>query len=250
MTSLLDRVLQLVQPTPVDGFAPPPRALADGLWVFDRRLAMPGGPLLPLTGTLIRLPGGGLLVHSPVRLDAATAEAVRSLGPITDVLAPNGFHHLFAPAWHAAYPQARLFAAPGLPARVPALAGAAPLRDGDPSPWPDVDILVYGPVGNLGEVVVFHRPTGTLVLTDLAFNVVRVDSLFDRFGWRVVMGVPPHLAPSRTARMTLLRDRARVRPFVERLLALDVRRIVVSHGDVVEHDAAAALRRGFADYLT
>lgn len=249
MTELLDRVLRLVQPSPIADFAPPPRQLADGLWVIDRRLSMPGGPLLPLKSTIIRLDGGGLFVHSPVALDVAVTDALRPLGPVTDLLAPNAFHHLFVPAWWAAYPQARLFAAPGLPERVPALARATPLRDGDPSPWPGIDTLVYGPIGNLAEVVVFHRATGTLVLTDLAFNIVRVDGLFDRFGWRVVMGVPAHLGPSRTARMTLLRDRARVRPFVERLLALDVRRVVVTHGDVVEDDAAGALRRGFADYL-
>lgn len=249
MTGVLDRALRLVQPTPIADYAPRPRQLADGLWVVDRRLAMPGGPTLPLTSTIVRLADGGLLVHSPVRLDVATTDALRLLGAVTDLLAPNAFHHLFAPAWRAAFPKARLFAAPGLPARVPALAGAVELHDGDPSPWPDVDVLVYGPVGTLAEVDVFHRPTGTLVLTDLAFNIVRVDSLFDRFGWRVVMGVPDHLAPSRTARMTFLRDRARVRPFVERLLALDVRRIVVTHGDVVEVDAPGALRRAFAAYL-
>lgn len=249
MTGVLDRVLRVVQPAAVDDFTPPPRRIADGLWVLDRRLAMPGGLTLPLTSTIVRLAGGGLLVHSPVRLDAPTAEAVRALGPVTDLLAPNAFHHLFAAAWRTAHPAARLFAAPGLPARAPALAGATELHDGEPSPWPDVDVLVYGPVGRIAEIVPFHRPTGTLVLTDLAFNVVHLDSLLERVGWRVVMGVPPHLGPSRTARLTLLRDRARVRGFVLRLLALDVRRIVVAHGDVVEDGAEGALRRAFAPYL-
>jgi UDP-2,3-diacylglucosamine pyrophosphatase LpxH len=50
--------------------------------------------------------------------------------------------------------------------------------------------------------------------------------------------------------VSALLDRARrlVQP-PPRPLALDGRRIVVTHGDVVETDAPAALRRAFAAYL-
>jgi hypothetical protein len=123
------------------------------------------------------------------------------------------------------------------------------VTDEPPPEWRgSVDHLVYGPIGSFSEVVVLHRPTKTLVLTDLAFHMARIDGLYDRVGWRL-FGVPPRFGPSRTARLTLLRDRAAARPFLQRISAWDFSRIVVAHGAPIEHAAAAEFRRAFARYL-
>ena len=56
--------------------------------------------------TVIRLPDGGLWIHSPVRVDGATRPAVEALGPVRFLVAPSLMHHLFLPEWAAAYPEA------------------------------------------------------------------------------------------------------------------------------------------------
>jgi hypothetical protein len=70
----------------------------------------------------------------------------------------------------------------------------------------------------------------------------------DRLGWRL-LGVWRRFGPSRTARFILLRDRASVADFVERLCRLDFERIAVAHGAAVEAASAATLREAFGSYL-
>src|SRR4051812_37732940 len=106
MRSVWDRVIQSVKPTLVAGFAPPPTAVAPGLWSLERRLRMPGGPLLPSRTTIIRLPAGGLLVVSPPPVAAGGLAALDALGAVDEVLVPNTFHYLNAPAFLARHPGA------------------------------------------------------------------------------------------------------------------------------------------------
>jgi hypothetical protein len=108
--------------------------------------------------------------------------------------------------------------------------------------------LVYGPVRRVAEVVLFHRPSATLILTDLAFNLTTFTSRAQAIAWRL-MGVPREFGPSRSVRLTLLRDRRAAAPPLRRILDWDFRRIIVAHGAVLEHDAKAVFRRGFAAYL-
>ena len=96
--------------------------------------------------------------------------------------------------------------------------------------------------------MIYHAASATLVLTDLAFNMVRYENAADRLGWRL-LGVPPRFAPSRTARFTLLRDPAAARPFLQAMLERSFRRILVAHGDPVEQNAGDEFQRAFQRYL-
>ncbi|MDX2168455.1 MAG: hypothetical protein SF182_15380 [Deltaproteobacteria bacterium] len=246
--SIADRLMRYVRPTLLRDFAPPPLALAPDLWTLERRLRMPGGPILSNRTTLIRLPSGGLLVVSPPPVEAGGLEPLDALGAVEEVLVSNSFHYLYAADFAARYPRAALRLAPALHARVAGLPGEE-IADVTPSAWrPAVEHLVFGPVRGLSEVVVFHRPSGTLVLTDLAFNLVRFESAAQRLLWRL-SGVPVGFGPSRTARTLLLRDRPAVAAFLARVLAWPIARIVVAHGEPIEADAAGILRRAFAAYL-
>ena len=74
------------------------------LWLFA----------LPFTTrmTVIRLPEGGLWVHSPTPLDDALKAEIDALGPVAHIVAPNRIHYWWAGDWKQAYPQARTYAAP------------------------------------------------------------------------------------------------------------------------------------------
>src|SRR5256885_2369301 len=67
--SFLDRAFQRVKPAPVAGYAPPPRELAPGLWLLERRLRMPPAMTLPINTTIVRLASGGVVVFSPPERD-------------------------------------------------------------------------------------------------------------------------------------------------------------------------------------
>ena len=123
------------------------------------------------------------------------------------------------------------------------------LTEAAPDAWSGVvEHAILGPTRGVSEVALFHRESATLILTDLAFHLVRLARRFDRVAWRL-SGVPPGFGPSRTARMLLLRDRALAAAFLRRLLAWPFRRVLVAHGESLEVDAVGVFRRAFAAYL-
>jgi len=48
---------------------------------------------------VVRLPGGGLLLHSPTRFTMALRERLERIGPIRHLMAPNVAHWTFLPEW-------------------------------------------------------------------------------------------------------------------------------------------------------
>jgi hypothetical protein len=247
--SILDRILKTAAPSPDDSYHPAPQAIAPSLWSLERRLRMPVGVALPCRSTLIRLPAGKLVIVSPPKLDDETRTQLAALGEIGAVVAPNSFHHLFAAAFVEAYPGIEVYAAPGLPERVGTLPTARILPHAGPTEWiGTIDSAALSPPGAFAEVALFHMPTATLVLTDLAFNMPASESGWARFFWRA-FGMPTGFGTSRLGRMGLLRDRTAAVTFLTRVLEWPFERILVAHGDPVERDAKQVFRTAFATWL-
>jgi len=247
--SIADRLIEGVSPRPVVDFAPAPEKIGDGIWILDRRLRMPPAGLTLQNRTTIVRAGGGLVVISPPSPDARMFASIDALGTVASVVAPNSFHHLYAPAFAARYPAARLLACPGLRRRVPGFPPAQELGDDAAAAWNgELELVVHGPVRGISEVIFFHVPTRTLILTDFAFNMTSFVRPFDRLAWRL-SGVPERFGPSRTARLLLLRDRAATAKTLQRILEWPLEHIVVAHGEIVERDARAALVRAYARWL-
>jgi hypothetical protein len=210
---------------------------------------MPGGPGLPNRTTIVRLASGGLLVVSPPPRDAGGLEQVDALGEVKEVLVPNSFHYLYTREFLSLHPNAVLRTAPGLHQRVPGLPVGDELTDSPPRSWSGIiEHAVLGPVRGASEVVLFHRPSATLVVTDLAFHMLHFENRMERTAWRVA-GVPRGFGPSRSARLTLLRDRTVAAAFLARVLAWPFERVLVAHGEPLEENARAVFRTAFAPHL-
>ncbi len=246
---LIDRMMRGQKPATVRGFAPAPRKIADDVWSIDRRIAMRGPVSLPTRSTVIRLPNGSLVLHSPVFLDDETKKQLDSLGQVQYIVAPNSFHYLYAGAYFEQFPSSELFVAPGLPERCPELPPATILGAQAPEAWAGVlEQTIFGPLHGLSEVAFCHTPSRTLILTDLSFYVRSAENAVERLFWRV-SGVWQRFGPSLTVRLALLRDRTVVRSFLDRVLAWDFDRIVVAHGDVLDSGGRQAFEKAFAKYL-
>ena len=247
--SISDRLVLLVRPRLVSSFAPPPTQIAPDLWSLERRLRMPGGLGLPARTTLVRLRSEALLVISPPPVEAGGLECLDVLGAVEEVLIPNSFHYLSAPGFLARYPHATLRVVPGLHERVPGLPRGQELLEPALPSWRGVvEHLVLGPVRGVSEAALFHRPSATLILTDLAFHMLQFEHRLDRAIWRLT-GVPTGFGPSRTARLLLLGDRTAAAVFLERVLAWPFQRVLVAHGEPLEANAVDVFRQAFAPYL-
>ena len=118
--------------------------LAKDVWTEQRSLRFFGLE----TGTrmtIVRLASGGLFVHSPVALDAELRTAVDALGPVTAIIAPSRFHHLYVGEWAAAYPAASVSACPGLEKKRKDIAWSRILGDEPAGEWRDnLDQVFFG----------------------------------------------------------------------------------------------------------
>ncbi|MFQ5513608.1 MAG: hypothetical protein ACE5FG_04165 [Myxococcota bacterium] len=220
------------------------REVGPELWVAERPLRV-GGVELGSRATIVRLPGGRLLLHSPVSLDAALRRDLEALGEPSIAVAPNRLHHLFLGEYAAAYPGIRLYGAPGLAEKRRDLRFHAVLGDDPPSDWAGLlEQHLFRGLPFANEVVFLHPSSRTLILCDLAFHIGAEAPLLTRLAFRL-LGTYGRLGPTRTERM-LIRNHARARTSLEHILGWSFERVIVAHGRILERGGREALREGFA----
>lgn len=228
-----------------------PKEVADCVWIVDSAPIHAGGIPLPLRMTVLRLTGGELLLHSPVPYHPGLQRAVETLGRIGHLVAPSIGHWLFLKDWQAACPNAITWAVSGLEdrsqVRRSGLAIDAELSDRPPRVWAnEIDqVLVAGPV--FKEICLFHRPSRTLLLTDLIINLEGdLLPVFARPLARLLGIVAPEgRAPLYLRLLLRLNHRDTVRA-AQRLVAFNPERVIFAHGQWFDRDAAGELRRSLA----
>ncbi len=198
--------------------------------------------------TVIRLANGGLLLHSPVATSPELLDAVRGLGEVSYMVAPNRFHHLHVAEWQREFSSAALYLARGLGQKRPELQSTQPLPMPQDAPWrSDVDHLEVEGVPLMNEVVFFHRSTRTLVIADLAFHIGEDAPLSTRWFFRL-SGSYGRLAPTRLEKL-MVRDRAAFCASLRQVLAWPFERVVMAHGDIIPSGGRDALAAGYASIL-
>lgn len=220
------------------------RQLASDIWVAEQKQATLGveyGARM----TVIRLKSQALIVISPIRITQPLLDSVKALGEVAFLVAPNSFHHLFMKGWTDAFPKAELYAVANLQKKRPDLPIRHIMGEGFASPWPNevsVDFMEGG--GIYSEAIFFHHESQTLVLTDLCFNIHKIDGIFGRTMLRIY-GVYQKFGPSKAVSI-LVRRKDHLAEVVRRVARWDFKRVVIAHGDVyVGDDAPMALLRAF-----
>ncbi|HLL21236.1 MAG TPA: hypothetical protein VK427_03845, partial [Kofleriaceae bacterium] len=89
----------------------------------------------------------------------------------------------------------------------------------------------------IGETVLFHRPSGTLVCADFLFNVTEPANTITKVVLAAMGTGGRRLAQSRAWKL-LRKDKAALRTSIERVLAWPIQRVAMCHGHPVEVDAA------------
>ncbi|MBA2320249.1 MAG: hypothetical protein H0V89_03750 [Deltaproteobacteria bacterium] len=212
--------------------------LHDDLWVVRRPLSFLGMEV-GTRMTVVRF-GDDLLLHSPVAPDDALCHALADLGRVRWVVGPNRFHHLYLAPWMAL--GAEGWAVPSLHRKRTDLKFTGVV--GRESPWPDdFRALPLTCIPFSDEAVFHHRPSGTLVVSDLVFNLTKeAPPLTRAMMWAA--GGYPGVCCTRLERTVMRRDAARVD--LAEILSWDFDRVVLAHGAVVEEDGREALRRAYA----
>jgi hypothetical protein len=167
------------------------------------------------------------------------AGEIEALGPVEHIVAPNRLHHSYLSDAIERYPKAKVWAAPRLADKRKDVRFDATLGDEDP-PWAaTVDTLHLRGNPWIEEVVFLHRPSQTLIVTDLVFNITEVANVWTRLLLGSA-GAYGRLSQSMAWRFTT-RDKEALGRSLDTMFEWNFERVVMAHGAIIDRGGKAAL---------
>jgi glyoxylase-like metal-dependent hydrolase (beta-lactamase superfamily II) len=190
--------------------------------------------------TVIRLVSGRLVIHSTAPFTDADIVEIRKLGEPGWLVEGMVDHDTFSAAGRKAFPEIPFLAPAGFQKRVDF---AVDSLNAPPAEWlPELEVVRIDGAPKMAECVLFHHPTGTLIVCDLLFHFPDPPSLWAKLVLTMVLGRDP--APGFSKRLKMaIEDRLAFSASLEKVLALPIKRIVPGHGDVMEKDAKIKAER-------
>ncbi len=225
------------------------KRVGDGIWIVDSGPLRTFGLELPVRMTVARLADGNMWLHSPTQYDEQLRLAIERLGPIRHLIAPNVAHWSFLKDWQSACPSAATWAAPGLRERSEVRRSGVVLDEDLHFEVPDAwaadfeQVVVPGGFG-VNEVAFLHRPSRTLVLTDLIQNFEQ-----DKIStWaRPLAKLAGVLAPDGQApvhlRFAIGRRREAAQIAARRMIGWQPDRVIFAHGRWFDWDGTGRLKK-------
>ena len=216
---------------------------------FGPSLYVADGPTVSFFGfpyptrmAVARLSDGSAWIWSPIALTPELADEVQAIGPVRHIVSPNKLHHLFLQQWADRWPEARLYAPPGLARRKPALHFHAELGDQpDPSWQADIDQVVFRGSFAMTEMAFFHRASRTAIIGDLIQRFPE-ESLS---GWKKAVMRLSGLVGERGStpidwRSSFLRH-GPARAALRKVLGWNPERLLIAHGSCAQTGAAGII---------
>lgn len=216
---------------------------------FGPSLYVADGPTVSFFGfpyptrmAVARLSDGSAWVWSPIALTQELADDVQAVGPVRHVVSPNKLHHLFLQQWAEHWPDARLYAPPGLARKKTGVHFCADLGDQpDPSWAADIDQVVFRGSFAMEEVAFFHRASRTAIIGDL----IQRFSGENLSGWKGLVMRLGGLAGECGGtpgdwRASFLRH-APARSALRTVLAWNPQRLLIAHGSCAQTGAAGII---------
>lgn len=232
------------KPRPWQPYRPGPlRPLAEDLWTVDDEV--PGLKGATRRMTVVRRRDGALLFYNAIPVHDSTLTQIRALGTPAQLVIPNQFHALDAPAFVK-----KLQVTPyAPPVAIEALASCGPCRPIGELPQ-DEALQVFTVEGfKTREVaLVVGTDDKTLLVADLVTNAPHAAG-WSGFLMRAVGFTGPQPVLPRPVRWRVGRDLRSVAGLLRGLAAIEhLTRLVPTHGKVVVFDVREQLKR-IADSL-
>jgi hypothetical protein len=215
--------------------------IEDDVLTVIGEIPMPVGDMMRRM-TVVRLRDRRLVIFSAVALDEEEMRALEEFGDPAYLIVPNDHHRLDAKIWKDRYPAIQVITPPGAREKVEKVVAVDATR----FDFDDPDVMLVTVAGTRQREVALEvrRPSGmTLVLNDVVGNI-RDASGFG--GWMLRLmgfaGNEPHVPIP--VRVTMINDKAALAAQFRQWAELaSLKRILVSHGSIIEDDPRGALRK-------
>jgi hypothetical protein len=159
--------------------------IAEYLWVMRFPLSALGAQI-GRNVTIIRLLSGKLVIHSTASFTPEDIAAIQEWGEPGWLVDAMNHHDTFSTEGHAAFQEIPYIVPEGFP--TPDNVPAIPLLP-SPSEWEsELDVLKVEGVPKLGEHVFLHRPSETLIVSDLLFNFGKDEPIWTELLLKLAVG--------------------------------------------------------------
>ena len=219
------------------------RRFAPDVWIAEGPIVRTFGFPFPTRMILVKLADGNVWINSPVVASPEEMESITDLGPVKYLVAPTPLHEWRLQGWKGKFPGAQVWVAP--PVRKQTNLPQHVLSDEPPAAWAeDMDRMIFRGSSVLNEVYFLHRNSHTLIFCDFIQNYAPQRGKLLRntvMKWAGVLGggVPIDI------RLSCSRNTSPARASLQRLLSWDFDKAIFAHGDCIERDAKAFVRRAF-----
>jgi hypothetical protein len=220
---------------------------------------LPHGPIEKLSDRLWRVEGdlgdlkrvmsigkradGSLVIHNGIALTEPEMAEIEAWGKVGKLLVPNGYHRLDAKVFHDRYPAAKVLCPAGTRKRVAQVVPVSGTYEDFTADDAVQLVTLEGTKSREGAMIVRGDDGTSLVLNDAVFNMPHGRG-FTGFMFRRITDSTGGPRVSRLMKWLVVSDKAAFRGHLERLAKLpDLRRIVVSHHEVITDDPAGTLAR-------
>ena len=220
------------------------------IWVAEQNLKY-WGLEVGTRMTIIRLDNDELVVISPIKVDNEAVNQINEIGQVRIIIAPNLYHHLFISDFKTAFPDAQIFAAPGLDSKRQDIDFDKIINQGRIGTKDEIEyflfegfkILDLKGTSPLNEIVFFHRESHTLILTDTAFHFDETFPFITKLITRLIGGYKK-LEPSILEKLAI-GERQKVKNSIQTVLNWNFERVIVAHGSILENQGKEKLKKGY-----
>lgn len=220
------------------------KAIAKDVWGQEADIKLPLGMRMPGRATIMRAGNSGeLAIYSPLPIDDELAKEIESHGEVRFLIAPNLVHWMYLAAAKQRFKKAKVYAPPGLEKKLKGAVDFEPL----PTNGHVKEIgeglrfaLVEGSP-KMNEHILLHEESRSLMVGDLLFNIHQTNSLGMKL-FLIFLSRAWKKPAQSSFWKALTKDRAACARSIDDMLTWDFERVVVTHGDVIEHDARAVAR--------
>jgi hypothetical protein len=212
----------------------PIQKLSENLWCVQG--VMPDGKTTRKM-SVVRMRDGSLLFHNAIALEEPCMQELEAFGRPAYIVVPGAFHRQDARIWKDRYPSAKVVAPRGATKRV---ASVVPVElSYAEAPSDDSVKLTHfaGVKEREGYLEVRSDEGTTLIINDVVCNLPKSGGLLGFF-----MGPTGQPSVPRVTRWMITKNRGELAEHVAELARTSrLRRLILSHGDNIESDAAGAL---------
>jgi hypothetical protein len=215
--------------------------LDDNILTVVGDIGMPIGTL-PRRMTIVRLADRRLVIFSAIALEESEMQRIEAYGMPAFLVVPNEIHRLDAHVWRDRYPDIKVVAPEGARIKVEEIVpvNTTSRSFGDPNV---LFMSVPGTDAREGALQITDTSGVSLVLNDLVGNI-RDSTGFAGWFLRLVKfaGKEPHIPTP--VRWKLVKHKSELRQQLLQWAAIGrLKRILVSHGAIIDDDPNGVLRR-------